>query len=189
MTSCTAPMIRWFATLLAALVVGGCAGQPAAGRSPGGRAPGAETVVILVRHAEKADASADPPLSAAGRARAELLARSLRDAGVDTVYYSDRKRTKETAEVAMAGWETRPGTIREYAATSKAEDLARMLREEKPGSTILCVSHSNVIAPLLLSLGGWEQPPLSEAEFEWMFIIRLRAGGGGSLVRAGYPPR
>jgi hypothetical protein len=45
----------------------------------------AEPVVVVVRHAEKAASDQkDPDLSPAGRARAEALARILKDSGIRT---------------------------------------------------------------------------------------------------------
>ena len=51
----------------------------------------------FVRHAEKLDQSADTDLSAAGSARARLLASMLIDAGIDRIYTTDTRRTRETA--------------------------------------------------------------------------------------------
>src|SRR5262245_44286273 len=63
------------------------------------------TTFILVRHAEAEAAmeeGGDPPLNAAGRARAELLADFLENidvvSSVNGIYASDRRRTQQTAE-------------------------------------------------------------------------------------------
>ena len=56
----------------------------------------AQTVVI-VRHAEKADASADPVLSEAGQARARALAVELADDHPSVVLTSPLQRTRLTA--------------------------------------------------------------------------------------------
>ena len=58
----------------------------------------ATTMVLIVRHAEKAaSAGTDPDLSAAGAARANALAAVAAHAGVEAAYVTQFKRTKETA--------------------------------------------------------------------------------------------
>ena len=73
-------------TLIALVVLLGCAAPAFAQRT-----------VILVRHAEKADSSADAALSKWGEERAERLAAILKDAGVTAILTSDRQRTIRTA--------------------------------------------------------------------------------------------
>jgi len=54
----------------------------------------AQPVVVIVRHAEKAaNGGNDPDLSSAGRARADELARILKDSGITTVFATEFKRT------------------------------------------------------------------------------------------------
>src|SRR5882762_9030090 len=45
--------------------------------------------IFLVRHAEKASAAADAPLSSEGQKRAECLATTLKDAGIKQIYVTD----------------------------------------------------------------------------------------------------
>ncbi|HEX5065960.1 MAG TPA: histidine phosphatase family protein [Myxococcota bacterium] len=61
--------------------------------------------VVLIRHAESVwnaegrwQGQEDPPLSARGLAQADLLAESLRDAGVLRIVTSDLRRARATAE-------------------------------------------------------------------------------------------
>src|SRR5262249_46662073 len=62
----------------------------------------AQNLVFVVRHAERADAGmqaqTDPPLSAAGEARAQKLAAMLADAGVKDIFATEFKRTQDTAK-------------------------------------------------------------------------------------------
>jgi broad specificity phosphatase PhoE len=68
------------------------------GLAPGAQAQGAPTVVVVVRHAEKAATPAnDPPLTEAGVARAKALAVVLADADVQAVISTPLVRTRETA--------------------------------------------------------------------------------------------
>src|SRR6266516_5195518 len=61
-------------------------------------ASAAQPVVVIVRHGEKAsDGGNDPELSSAGRARADALARILKDSGITAIFTSEFKRTQETA--------------------------------------------------------------------------------------------
>src|SRR5438552_17914102 len=58
----------------------------------------AQPIVVIVRHAEKAtDGGRDPDLSLAGRARADELARILKDSGITAIFTSEFKRIQETA--------------------------------------------------------------------------------------------
>src|SRR5262245_11835906 len=62
----------------------------------------AQKLVFVIRHAERADAGmsaqTDPPLSAAGEARAQKLAAMLADAGVQDIFATEFKRTQDTAK-------------------------------------------------------------------------------------------
>src|SRR5438876_10437133 len=58
----------------------------------------AQPVVVIVRHAEKAaNGGNDPDLSSAGHARADELARILKDSGITAIFSTEFKRTQETA--------------------------------------------------------------------------------------------
>ncbi len=54
------------------------------------------TTVAIVRHAEKKDNSANPPLTKAGERRAESLARILKNSGISAVFSTNLERTRET---------------------------------------------------------------------------------------------
>src|SRR5438105_14696907 len=60
---------------------------------------GKTTTVLIVRHAEKAAEPADdPPLTAAGDARARELWVAIKDAGVTAVITTQLLRTRATAQ-------------------------------------------------------------------------------------------
>ena len=61
----------------------------------------AQKAIIVVRHAEKVDESADPLLSAVGTARAEALAKALASLEVKGVYVTQYQRTELTAAASV----------------------------------------------------------------------------------------
>src|SRR3970282_3027810 len=56
------------------------------------------TVVLLVRHAERAPGSGDVPISDVGRARALALAELGKTTGVSAIITTQLQRTRQTAE-------------------------------------------------------------------------------------------
>lgn len=133
-------------------------------------------VVFLVRHAEKVeDGSKDPPLTAAGRARAARLARMLGDAGLTGVYSTDYRRTRETAApaAASAGLEVR------IYDPSKPEALAARLRAR--AGRYLVVGHSNTVPGLVRALGGDPGPAMSEAEYDRLYVVLIGPAGVTTL--------
>ena len=62
-----------------------------------------QVTVIFTRHAEKgATPPKDPPLTEAGKRRAEALASMLADSGVEAIYTTELQRTQQTAAVLAA---------------------------------------------------------------------------------------
>jgi hypothetical protein len=55
-------------------------------------------IIVLVRHAEKMDASADPELSDAGKARAQSLIKKAGKYRPKEIYSTDFKRTRDTVK-------------------------------------------------------------------------------------------
>jgi len=127
----------------------------------------AQATIFIVRHAEKADATKDPDLSPAGRARAETLAKVLKDANITAIYVTEFKRTQETAApLAHAlGIEV---TMVPAAATA---DLATKLKSAS--GNVLVVGHGNTIPDLMKALGIAAPLNLTDAEYDNLFIVVL----------------
>lgn len=139
-----------------------------------------EGVAYLVRHAEKVTDSAamivddplDPPLSEAGEARAEALADLLKDRGIDTIWSTDYKRTRDTA----APLANRLNLGLDYYDPRALEAFAEQL-QQSPSQTVLIVGHSNTTPALVAALGGEPGPPIDEAtEYDRFYIVNLRTG-------------
>lgn len=147
----------------------------------------AQRAVFVVRHAEKASDSNDPPvpLSAAGSERARRLASLLRDAGVSAIYSTDTVRTRETAEplAKLLRLETRL-----YSATGSdgkvdPAPLVRRLASENSADVVLVVGHSNTIAPLLSALGAKETIEIGAGDYDNLFLLIPRSSSPSLLLR------
>src|SRR5437868_6748255 len=107
----------------------------------------AQSTTFIVRHAERADSSNDSDLSEVGRARAEALAKMLKDKNIAAIYTTEFKRTQQTAApLAKAlGITVTPLPAKDNAA------LVAKLRTLKGNA--LVVGHGNTIPDLIKALG------------------------------------
>ena len=141
----------------------------------------AETVVILVRHAEKVDESQDADLNDAGRARARVLAAMLKDAGIQAIYSTDYRRTLETVKPTA---ESTSKLIEVYDGDN-LEDFAKDLRARDRRA--LVVGHSDTTPELVKLLGGEPGSPIAPDEYDRMYILTLSADGKTSTTLLRFP--
>lgn len=147
------------------------------------------TVVIVVRHAEKAtDDPRDPTLSETGQARARALAKALEHASLDAAYSTQYRRTRLTAEPAAkaAGLDVQVRPIDGRNAATYADDLARDLRALPAGSTALVVGHSNTVPDLVQAISGQAAAPMPETEYDRYTVITLDADGQARVSTSRY---
>ena len=145
-------------------------------------APGvcaAQDAIFIVRHAERADASADSDLSPAGEARAARLAAMLKDAGVTRIYTTELKRTIQTAAPLAAALHLTATALK--AADQKA--LLAKVRAASPHDRLLIVGHSNTVPAVLLALGVRPAMTIPDTEFDNLFVVIPKAGGTPRLLR------
>lgn len=142
----------------------------------------AQTVVI-VRHAEKADASADPVLSEAGRARAVALAELLKDAHPSLVLTSPLQRTRltaaPTADYHSATAEAVPldgGTGAHIAA------IVAKVRALPEDATVLIVGHSNTVPAIARALGYAEAADMPDCEYDRVTTLHLMGDAAHGMV-------
>jgi phosphohistidine phosphatase SixA len=170
-----------FAVLLGFLATGG---------GPGAAIAQEPTVVILVRHAEKATPDppdADPPLTVAGRARARALAEALADAGVDAVITSQWQRTRLTAAPLAERLEIEPEVISTSGAQAQPEAVAEAIRTRHAGQTVLVVGHSNTLHEVIAALGGSAVEEICESQYADLLVLVLDGGGEApALIRTRY---
>jgi broad specificity phosphatase PhoE len=150
----------------------------------------APTVVIVVRHAEKAAVEGqDPPLSEAGQKRAQRLADIAEKAGVSAVYTTQFKRTRDTAQPLAERLKITPQAVELTRDTMGAHPaaLAREITTKHKGKTVLVVGHSNTAPRVAAALSGQTIPDLDDAtEFDAIFVVIIPDSGPARLVRAKY---
>ena len=140
--------------------------------SPVGMAAQATKTIILVRHAEKVDASQDPELSAEGKQRAERLARVIKKYKPGAIYSTDFKRTRDTVGPVAT---RRHLQIQTYDA-KKPDALVDEIMKSKT-KRFLVAGHSNTIPGLANLLGKKELfKNLDDAEYGAIWIVRIKDG-------------
>lgn len=144
------------------------------------------TTVILMRHAEKDSATmdGDPPLSAAGIARAKELARVLANANVDVILTTPYRRTRDTVKPLADA--TKVQAIDVPGAKTYAADVAAMIRTTLAGKTVVVVGHSNTTPAVLRELGIANPPSIAESQHDDLFIVTLGEGMVPRLLHLNY---
>lgn len=129
--------------------------------------------VVLVRHGEKAEGT-DPELTAAGQARAQVLADSLKGARLTRVLATPPKRTQLTAgpAAAAAGLKVEPVSLDGGGAAHIAR-VAAEVRKARPGETVLVVGHSNTVPEIAKALGDANPLALTDCDYDSLTIIDL----------------
>ena len=133
---------------------------------------------FVVRHAEKATPSDgttmstpnDPPLSAAGRARAIELREALRGQGIRYIYSTNTIRTITTAQPFN---ELRGATqIELYNTRDSLDFLIEKLKAIKKGNSLI-VGHSNTVDDIVNKLLGEKKIPgdLPDSEYDNLYIV------------------
>src|SRR6267142_1956611 len=100
----------------------------------------AEPFVVIVRHAEKAtNDPKDPDLSQAGYARAETLARILKDSSITAIFATEFKRTQETAAPTSRSTGIAPAIV-------PGKDIPALVSKlHQLNGNALVVAHGNTI--------------------------------------------
>ena len=146
----------------------------------------AARIVIMVRHAEKADDDPkDPTLSHVGQQRALDLAHALSNSPPTAIFVSPYRRTQLTAAPAAEQFGIAPTVVPiEGDAEQYALDVAAAIAQVDATGTVLVVGHSNTIPPLIGALGGHE-PTIGEKDYKDLFILH-QPGPKAQLIHARY---
>jgi broad specificity phosphatase PhoE len=179
-------LTRSLVVFATAAIWANCA-SPAPAQAPG---PGDSVpLIILVRHAEKAcTPEDDPPLSQAGKKRAEDLAAALGGAKVRRVITTDFRRTSETAAPLAQALALHPvvikfkdGPVDVGTHIGKVVDAIRASND----GTVLVVGHTITIPDIIDRLGGPKPGKILESEYSNLFVL-VGEDPGTRLVRSHY---
>ena len=136
--------------------------------------PAAAQTVVIVRHAEKADASADPVLSEAGIARAEALAQRTRDLHPDLILTSPMQRTRLTADPAARFHSVTPEAISlDGGGAAHIARIVERVRTLGPDDAVLIVGHSNTVPLIARALGYAEAADMPECEYDRFTQLKI----------------
>lgn len=143
-----------------------------------------EPTIFLLRHAERVEyTSPDGVLSEAGEARAQALARLLKDAGVTAIYTTELKRTNQTAAPLASTLGITPVVVGGRDSIRASLDMARA--REKSGAVVI-IGHSNTVPAFLKALGHPDEIKIGEREHDDLFVIVPAATGPPTVLRLNY---
>jgi broad specificity phosphatase PhoE len=144
----------------------------------------AQQLVIVVRHAERADGGAmsatkqtDPLLSGEGEARAKRLATMLRESGIAAIYATEYKRTQDTAKPIAE----RLGLKVQSHKAQDTAGLVAMLKAAHAKDVVLVVGHSNSMPDVIKALGG-PAIKIPDDEYDTIYFL-VPATGTLSKIR------
>jgi broad specificity phosphatase PhoE len=146
------------------------------------------TTVIVIRHAEKESGNVvDPPLSAAGEARAALLAgllgASQGPGRLDAIYVSATSRSRSTAAPLAA----RLGFTPVVVSADDPRSLANRALREHSGGRVLIIGHVNTVPKIVAALSGRDDiPEMDEHDFGIMYIVTVPRIGRANVLRLNY---
>jgi phosphohistidine phosphatase SixA len=142
------------------------------------------TTVILIRHADKDDNN--DYLNPHGIARSFELIQVLSAAGIQAVYTSTAKRSKQTVKPFLA---QHLSTHLPTKALSTAEELSTDILCYE-GKIVLVVGHANTVPELIHLLGGPVyrdyRDDINNCEFDNLFVLVRYSATRVSLTRAKY---
>lgn len=168
---------------LAIILFAGCAtaATPAPAPSEGGHG---ETIVYIVRHAEKSTENPEnPDLSPAGFVRADSLASQLKDAGINVILTTKWKRNLETAAPLAKRRGITPEVVSLGSSIPEHVDSVVAAVRRHAGSTILIVGHNNTVARIAEALGAPHFGDLCSFEHSDLIILSIhRSSPVGYLV-------
>ena len=132
----------------------------------------AQKAVFIVRHAERQDDSADTPLSAEGKARAERLAAVLKDAGVTAIFATQWQRTQQTVAPLAAALTLDVGQV----PSKDIDALVATVRARHANGIVVVAAHSDSAPKIVAAFGAVNDIAIEHDEYDNLFVVVPGAG-------------
>ena len=142
------------------------------------------TTVILVRHAEKKiePNNQDPDLAPEGVERAQEIARMFGDAGINTIYATQYKRTQQTVKPLADRW----GTTVNLLDANQTDELINRIHAHYRGQTVFIAGHNNTVPAIVSALSGETFPVIPESEYDNLYIVTIYRFGKAKVLKLKY---
>jgi len=133
------------------------------------------TLVVVMRHAEKAaDGTPDPPLAPAGLERAARLAAIFgtgpKGLAIDAIFVTQWQRTGATAQPLAK----RLGVPVVMLQDSDLAGLKARILGDYRGRRVLVIAHSDTVGSIVRELAhGAESPPIGEVDYGAAYVIAI----------------
>jgi hypothetical protein len=150
---------------------------------------GQSTLVVVMRHAEKAlGQGEDPPLTEQGLARAMRLASMASDAdagmGFDAIYVTEWQRSRATVEPLVS----RHGGLVTVAASTNPRSVVESIFSRDRGHRVLVVAHSDTVPVIVQGLApGVTVPEMTSMEYGTTYLISLPPQGRATVLKLTLP--
>jgi len=140
----------------------------------------AEPFVIIVRHAERDNNDPkDPDISEAGRARAEALAKILKNSGIRAIFVTEFKRTQETGLPISKSTGIAPIVV-------EGKDISGLMSKlHQLSGNALVVGHGNTIPDIIKAIGIDSRVEIPDEDYTDFFVVTL--GNKPQLLQLRYP--
>jgi phosphohistidine phosphatase SixA len=142
------------------------------------------TTVILVRHAEKKlePNNPDPDLTPDGLARAQEIARVFGNAGINTIFATQYKRTQQTVKPLS----DRTGVPVTILDSNQGDELVKRIQTSLRGQTIFISGHNNTVPAIASALSGETFQNIPDTEYDNLFIVTVYRFGKAKVLKLKY---
>ena len=146
----------------------------------------AEEAIFLIRHAEQELDIEDPPLTEAGRLRANSWVSILAETDIKAVFTSMKRSTKQTGEIISQALNIPMESIPRKDVTR----LVTQIRTQNSEDRVLIITHKRQMPKIFKELGlsdeVSEKVTFSRSEYGKLFVFVPKGEKGGTIFQLHY---